>query len=204
MAVAFLSHHCAPLRRAWLHPFSIFPLDSCRQKQGILSSPSVSCALGGLSLDSLQYVSALLVLERPKLDIVLQMWSHKYWAQGIITFLGYTLTGKVQGAAGRLYHKDILLTDVHLSVNQHIQSLSAKPLCVGLTSRLCCWMVLFHLRCSTLQVGWTLWVSYQSISPACFCPKQQPSPPVCQLSFPSLFFCLTICWLCSLSHCQGH
>lgn len=85
-------------------PF-IFPLDSCRQKQDILSSPSVCSWWSLLGLTPI--CQGLTCSREPKTQH--SDHSRGDLANGAyrrITLLNYTITSKVQGEVGHLRHKD--------------------------------------------------------------------------------------------------
>lgn len=81
---------------------------------------------GGSLLDWLQVVNVLAVLQRPKMDITLQLWSLNYRGQGNNHVI--ILANAACHAVGLPCYKDALLVRVQLDVHQDLQVLSAKLL----------------------------------------------------------------------------
>lgn len=76
-------------------------------------------------LDWLQSVNVFLVLQRPKVDIAPQLWSHNCRTEGNNHFV---LANAAQDAAGLPCYKGALLDPAQLGVHWDLQALSAKLL----------------------------------------------------------------------------
>lgn len=103
----------------------------------------------GLLLDLFQSVNVILVWERPKLDTILQMWSHKCWIEGKIHLPGAAGNTLANTARTLLAFFAIRVQLIQLVVYQLLFPFTAfYPL--GAHSVLFTW--LFHHRCKTLHL----------------------------------------------------
>lgn len=142
-------------------------------------------------------MSFCLLLGNPRLNTVLQMWSHKYQMQGknhSPWLAGSTLVNTAQDVVACLYCKGTLLAHVHLIVLQDPHVLFLRNCFLARQCPPC----IAAQGYSSPHAGYCIflrWSSWGSICPACLGPDFWPID-----HSPHVWYCPQTCWEYVLSH----